>query len=95
MFDVEVHLRIRCQECGYQVKRRFLDLLGSRKTRCPGCNTKMVHLARGQNMGRNNVELEELRKFIETVETSWSHLVNEHMTHESRRLWSAEEAGPA
>jgi len=91
MFDVEVHLRIRCLQCGYQVKRRFLELLGSRKTKCPGCNAKMVHLARAQD-GR---DLEEIRKFIETVESSWSHIVNEHMIHDSRRLWGSEEAGPA
>lgn len=95
MFSVEVHLRLRCPNCGYQVKRRFLDFLGSRTTTCPGCNTKMVHLARGQNVGRNNVDLEEIRKFMENVESSWSHVINEHMTHESRRLWGSEEAGPA
>lgn len=94
MFDVEVHLRIRCQQCGYLVKRRFLELLGSRQTRCPGCNAKMVHLARGQGE-RDKVELDEIRKFVETVESSWSLLVNEHLIHDSRRLWGAEEAGPA
>ena len=32
---------------------------------------------------------------MENVESSWSHVINEHMTHESRRLWGSEEAGPA
>lgn len=94
MFSVEIMFKLQCANCGFRIKRRFVDYLSSRTTTCPSCGVKMVHLARAQTLGASAVELEELKRMMERLEGDWGSLVNEYMTHESRR-WSNEEPGLA
>ncbi len=95
MFSVEIMIRLQCANCQFQIKRRFLDYLRSRTTRCPSCNVKMVHLARGQTPAAAHVEMEEIRRVIERLEGDWGCLVNEYLTHESKGWWDNEEPGLA
>ncbi|MCA9796716.1 MAG: hypothetical protein AB7S38_08690 [Vulcanimicrobiota bacterium] len=94
MFSVEIMIKIDCANCGFHIKRRFLDYLSSRTTRCPSCNVKMIHLARGQTPGQGHVEMDEIRRIIERLEGDWGCLVNEYLTHESKN-WGSEEPGLA
>ncbi len=94
MFSVEILIHFHCPHCSYQIKRRFLDYLSSRTTRCPSCQVKLVHLARGETPSRDTVEMDEIRRAIERLEGDWGCLVNEYLTHQSRE-WGKDEPGLA
>lgn len=84
MFSVEIHLRFECPHCHKHFKRRFLDYLASRTSHCTHCHTKVVHLARAQDVRERNFELERLQQFTATLEQSWTALVNESLSVESK-----------
>ncbi len=94
MFSVEIYMFFPCAACGFQIKRRFLDYLTSRTTRCPNCNVKMVHLARGKTPGNIAVDMERIRTIVERLEGDWGCLVNEYLLHESKE-WGQDEPGLA
>ncbi|MBI3929469.1 MAG: hypothetical protein HY319_28245 [Armatimonadetes bacterium] len=94
MFSVEIYMHFPCARCGYAIKRRFLDYLASRTTRCPNCSVKMVHIARGQTPASAHVDMDTISTMVERLEGDWGSLVNEYLTHESRG-WDAEEPGLA
>lgn len=83
VFSVEVYLRLSCPSCQKAVKRRVLDYLTTRTSHCPHCSGKMVHLARGQTTQRTQLDLTQLKAFIEELESQWTGLVNESLTMES------------
>lgn len=91
MFSVEIYLRLECPNCHQAFKRRFLDYLSSRTSHCHNCNTKVVHLARAQDVKDRSFELTRLSEFINSLEQNWSGLVNESLTVESKD-WS--QGGP-
>ena len=91
MFSVEIHLRFVCPKCQQQLKRRFLEYLTSRTTHCSHCNTKIVHLARGQTTGSDAVQMDEIKHLIQNLEQNWGSLVNETLSMESKK-WG--ELGP-
>ena len=92
MFSVEIMLKTQCANCGFLIKRRFLEYLNSRTTHCPSCNVKMVHLARGQTPRASSVSMDEIKRVVERLEGDWGCLVNEYLTHESKD-WGNEEPG--
>lgn len=87
-------IHLHCVNCGYRIKRRFLEYLTSRTTRCPSCNVKMVHFARGQTPGEAAVGMDEIRRIVERLEGDWGCVLNEYLTHESKD-WGSEEPGLA
>jgi hypothetical protein len=66
------------------LKRRFLDYLTSRTSNCPNCGAKLVHLARGQTTHKDQIDMDEIQKIIESLEDNWGGLVNEVMMLESK-----------
>jgi len=91
VFSVEVYLRLKCPHCQQGLKRRFLDYLTSRTSSCPNCQAKLVHLARGQTSHKEQIDMKEIQRVVESLESSWGGLVNELLTLESKD-WS--QGGP-
>lgn len=83
LFSVEIYLRLSCPACGAVVKRRIVDYLTTRISNCPGCQGKMVHLARGRTTKNTSLDLLQLKSFIGELEAQWSALVNESLMMES------------
>lgn len=86
LFSVEIYLRLACPACSNTVKRRLVDYLTTRASKCQSCGAKMVHLARGRTTQNNQLDLDQLKSFIGELEGQWTSLVNESLMMESSEI---------
>lgn len=83
VFSVEIYLRLACPACTQTLKRRLVDYLTTRASLCGNCGAKMVHLARGRTSQNTQLDLDQLKSFINELEGQWTSLVNESLMMES------------
>jgi len=57
--------------------------LTTRSSTCPHCSAKLVHLARGRTSSNQNMDLDQLKAFMEELEGQWTGLVNETLVMQS------------